>query len=394
MSQQPISLSPDLSLLKYDGYEVEIIAGHLVLHNVPYVNAKREVRRGALISELDLAGQVTTRPSSHVVMFAGEYPCDKHGRPIEKISHGSPNKKVGDDLVANHSFSSKPRPEGYRDYYEKMTTYLTILSSQAEALDPTATARTWRVIETDDPGSVFNYIDTASSRAGITAVTRKVEGPKIAIGGGGGTGSYVLDFVAKTPVAEIHLFDKDKHLQHNAFRSPGAPSLAHLKTIPSKVEHLKGIYSHMHRKIFAHDMYVDASNVDCLRDMDFVFLCLDGGRAKRVIVEKLEAFRIPFVDVGMGVELVDERLLGVLRVTTSTTAKRDHVRSKNRIAFTGDGHDNVYARNIQIAELNALNAALAVIKWKKLCGFYADLEKEHFSAYTIDGNHLINEDPA
>jgi antirestriction protein ArdC len=27
--------------------------------------------------------------------------------------------------------------------------------------------------------------------------------------------------------------------------------------------------------------------------------------------------------------------------------------------------------NIQIAELNALNAALAVIKWKKLCGFYA-----------------------
>jgi hypothetical protein len=31
-----------------------------------------------------------------------------------------------------------------------------------------------------------------------------------------------LDFVAKTPVEEIHLFDSDVFLQHNAFRAPGA----------------------------------------------------------------------------------------------------------------------------------------------------------------------------
>jgi hypothetical protein len=148
----------------------------------------------------------------------------------------------------------------------------------------------------------------------------------------------------------------------------------------------------MHRKIFAHGTYIDASNVECLRGMDFVFLCLDQGRAKQVIVEKLEEFGIPFVDVGMGVELIDDGLIGVLRVTTSTTAKREHVRTKNRIAFTGDGREDLYSRNIQIAELNALNAALAVIKWKKHCGFYVDLEKEHFSTYTIDGNTLTNED--
>jgi hypothetical protein len=95
----------------------------------------------------------------------------------------------------------------------------------------------------------------------------------------------------------------------------------------------------------------------------------------------------------MGIELVDDSLIGVLRVTTSTDAKRDHVRSKNRIGFTGDGREDVYSRNIQIAELNALNAALAVIKWKKHFGYYTDLEKEHFSTYTIDGDKLINEDP-
>ena len=52
--------------------------------------------------------------------------------------------------------------------------------------------------------------------------------------------------------------------------------------------------------------------------------------------------------------------------------------------------DNDYSRNIQVAELNALNAALAVIKWKKFLGFYIDIEQEHSSYYQIDGNHIVN----
>ncbi len=42
--------------------------------------------------------------------------------------------------------------------------------------------------------------------------------------------------------------------------------------------------------------------------------------------------------------------------------------------------------------MNALNAALAVIRWKKLCGVYADLEGEHHSGYVIDGNHIVNDE--
>ena len=37
-----------------------------------------------------------------------------------------------------------------------------------------------------------------------------------------------------------------------------------------------------------------------------------------------------------------------------------------------------------------LNAALAVIKWKKLCGFYQDLKKEHHCAYAINLNQLVS----
>ena len=80
---------------------------------------------------------------------------------------------------------------------------------------------------------------------------------------------------------------------------------------------------------------------------------------------------------------------GLLRVTTSTAASREP--ASRRLSFS-DGARDDYATNIQIADLNALNAALAVIRWKKHLGFYSDLENEHHSTYQIDGNEITNED--
>lgn len=392
MSRQLINRSPDLKKLQDEGYDIEIRGGHLLLRQVPYVNARKEVKRGVLVAALRLAGEVTTAPDTHVIHFAGEYPCDQNGTALARIQHQSERKTLDRDLVVDHSFSSKPRSGIYPDYYEQMTTYAAILSSHAEAVDPMVTPRVFPVIEAEGSESVFHYIDTASSRAGIGAVSRKLEIGKVAIVGLGGTGSYVLDLVAKTPVAEIHLFDGDVFSQHNAFRSPGAPSLEDLRARPSKVSYLRARYSNMHRHIFAHERYIHASNIQDLRGMAFVFLCLDRGAVKKLIVENLEEFRIPFIDVGMGVQLVEGALLGILRVTTSTNDKRAHVRENHRIPFSEAIGDHDYATNIQISDLNALNAALAVVKWKKLFGFYHDLEKEHFSTYTIDGGSLVHED--
>ena len=389
MSLSLINLSPDLTKLKNDGYEIDIKSGHLIINNVPYVNSKREVKRGILISTLNLAGDITTVPDTHVAMFSGEYPCDKNGRKLTKIECESLNQTIDNGIVACYSFSSKPS-EGYQDYHHKMTTYANIISSHAEAINPNATAKTLQVIEPHGPKSVFNYIDNASSHAGISEVSRKLELEKVAIVGLGGTGSYILDLVSKTPVREIQLFDSDYFLQHNAFRSPGAASLDELKNTHKKVHYFKERYSFMHRNIIANDFHIEADNVMCLQEMDFVFLCMDRSDMKQPIVEKLEEFDIPFIDVGMGLELVDKQLQGIVRVTTSTTDKRDHV--KKRISFSDNVVDAVYVQNIQTADLNALNAVLAVIKWKKLFGFYRDLEQEHFSAYTLDGNSIVNED--
>jgi tRNA A37 threonylcarbamoyladenosine dehydratase len=370
---------------------VAIRYDHLVVTGVPYVNSKGEVRLGTLVSDLSMAGDVTAKPENHVAMFAGEFPCDKDGRPLEKLHHGSGDTTIGNGLVTNHSFSRKP-PGGYTDYHHKMTTYVALITKHARDVDPNVTAQTRRVVENDDPESPFVYLDTATGRAGVSAISRKLELARIGIFGVGGTGAYVLDQVAKTPVREIAIFDGDEFLQHNAFRAPGAPSIEELKTQPKKVDYLKGIYSNMHRGIVAHDFFIDETTVQQIGSFDFAFICMDPGTPKRLLVEYLEANSIPFVDVGMGLELVDDTLTGILRVTASTPEKREHVREHKRISFNDAGVDNLYSKNIQIADLNALNAALAVVKWKKLFGFYADLEREHNSLYLISGNTLINGD--
>ena len=209
---------------------------------------------------------------------------------------------------------------------------------------------------------------------GIGLLTERLSRDKLAIIGLGGTGSYILDMVAKTPAREIRLFDNDEFLQHNAFRAPGAPAIDELRLVQKKVDYFKCVYSKMHRGIIAHSVDIDESTVHLLDGVTFAFICIDGGDARWHIIKKLEAMDVPFVDVGMGLELVDGSLGGILRVTASTPEKRDHVH-EGCISLTGGGGDDIYSSNIQVADLNALNAVMAVIKWKKIRGFLRDLRR-------------------
>ena len=389
MLQGLISRSPDLKRLRDEGYDLSVENTYLLVYHVPYVNSQRNVAYGTLISTLELAGDRTTRPSTHVALWAGAFPCDSNGGQLSMlVNEQNKNEKIREGLVATFSFSQKPRPEGYNDYYEKITTYVRILEGHAHAIDPKATAKTFPVIKPDEEQSVFCYMDTASSRAGISAANEKLKSGKIAIVGLGGTGGYVLDFVAKTPVEEIHLYDGDCFLQHNAFRSPGAPAIDDLEKKMYKVEWFAEVYSRMRHNIFPHAQFVDERNVADLNDMSFAFLCLEGAN-KKVIVDFLLEKKIPFIDVGIGMYNVNEVLGGNARVTTCTPDFYGHI--QKRIDFSGDGN-NEYTRDIQIADMNALNAALAVIKWKKLSGFYLDMEKEYNTTYGIITNVITNDD--
>ena len=321
--------------------------------------------------------------------FAGDYPCDDAGEPIEALRNSSSRRELAEGLWVDHYFSAKPVGGKYADYHHKLTHYAQVIGRCARRIDPGAISRAGKLVLSTDPNDPFVFMDTASSRAGVTRLNEALSRDRIGIVGLGGTGSYILDYVSKTRVAEIHLFDGNRFAQHNAFRAPGATTVEELERRRTKVQLYAERYAQMRRGIVAHESYVLANNAAALRELDFVFVAVDNNETRAWLLPALDEMGIPFVDVGMGIEKTDEKLLGVVRTsfceTRSSSAAR---RGDSSPRDVGE-----YERNVQIAELNALNAALAVIRWKKHLGFYVDLGQEGRSTYTIDGNHMSNRRP-
>tara|TARA_R110000772_G_scaffold249175_1_gene363341 strand:- start:288 stop:1337 length:1050 start_codon:yes stop_codon:yes gene_type:complete len=346
------------------------------------LNAKKELVYGTLVSNVS-----TPRPNTHVVYFIGETPCGIDGRPMSQLINNSQRQDLGNGIITDHLFSHKPNPM-YPTYYEKMATYVNILSGQAQHYFPEATARTGKVIDSKQDDSVLHYTDTNSSRAEIDAINGKLSRLKIGIIGLGGTGSYILDKVAKTLVGEIHLFDGDKFKQHNAFRAPGATTKERIDLNTFKVEYFKEVYSQMHKNIISHSVYINETNIGLLNSLDFVFIAIDVGEIKKMIFKKLENLNIPFIDCGLGIEREGNELMGIVRTTLSTPDKREHV--YNGLVSFSNGEGDDYKTNIQIADLNDLNAIFAVIKWKKYYGFFSDQRLEYDSNYSVNVNTIFN----
>lgn len=387
MSQRLISRSDDLRRLIEHGFEIEIRGTFLLVRNVPYVDEKRRVRRGTLVIALELADDATVRPADHTARFIGLTPSDSQGRPLRKLINGG-GGILGEDIAFDHSFSAKPAG-GYRDYYHKVTAYVARLEGHARSIESSVTARTFVTPELNDPDSPFRYVDTATPRAGLELYSHRLRGMRIGIVGLGGTGSYILDLVAKTSVSEIHLYDGDRFVQHNAFRAPGATPGSELRRGPNKATHWARVFRRMRRGISARPRMVDASNIRELLRLDFVFIAIDDGPSRALILDELTKGRVACIDVGMGINDIEGRLSGKTRVSAGTSA---HPIDRSRVPTAPTGGDNDYRHNIQIGELNALNAALAVIKWKKIMGIYADMESEHFSSYVTVVNQVVNED--
>ena len=396
MSQRQISRSPDLSRLRADGYNVSVEGGHLVMCDVPYVTPSRQISRCTLA---DAYNDATGRPTDHTMWVSGEKPSDDKGQPLMRYLAGDgaqQNKVICEGLAVQWYLSIKlvesgKNPVPDNDYYSKFIRYVDKLGVPVSALGGTETARTYPVVVPDaEENLVFKYHDTASIRADIVPITRKLEGQRIAIVGVGGTGSYILDLVSKTAVAEILLYDPDTFLQHNAFRAPGAASVEDLSRRLHKVDHFAQVYGQMRSGIVPHAAGIEGKNAHELATMSFAFIASDPGEHKRLAIAALQGGGVPFVDCGLGLYVVKGSLAGQLRFTAVTSSKSDHL--DRHIKPNQVGVPNEYAHNIQIAELNALNAALAVVRWKKHFGFYNDLEREHHCTYAIDGNSLLNEE--
>lgn len=145
----------------------------------------------------------------------------------------------------------------------------------------------------------------------------------------------------------------------------------------------------MRRGIHPHPLNVTHDNAHELFDANFVFLAMDSGPDKQAIIDALIPAGIPFIDTGIEVSDDPGGIAGQIRITTSTPGRSEHITDDHLIStVAGDAAE--YDTNLQVAELNMAAAFSAVLRFKKLQGFYADQEDERHSIFRTDTNETYN----
>ncbi len=370
----------DLKRLLEKGYAITEDHGYLVIRDIPYLDNDAQVQIGAIVSLISDIDGKKVRPHDHQVFFAGSHPCETDGTPIKGLG-GGPNTlalQSSPDVKVQRSFSNKledanGQKRNYVDHFEKIENYVRIISGPAIERYKRS-PYTFNHYEETPTASVFKFRDTLTSRAQMVDLSAKFADDVVAVIGLGGTGSYVLDFLVKMPIKEIRGFDLDDFHVHTAYRSPGRLTADGecSELGKSKAEVYRTRYDNFREGLRLEPKHIDAESLDELRGVTFAFVCVDKGKSRAGIFDLLISGRIPFIDVGMGLKRSSEGPLdGTLRATYYSAEGGQRLRDLNLAELVEDPADE-YRVHIQTAELNALNAALAVIKFKQVRGFYQD----------------------
>ena len=359
--------------LDEQGFDVDFINGLLVIYGLPYLDSAGELQHGDLVSKVNLADDETIKPPTgdHQVWFRGVRPHYRAGQPIA-IGFAQNLLPVAPTFDAPHSFSFKLKddsgnPRDYSTIEEKIQTYLDRLMAPALEAYPSATSHRGLEKKVQAQSSPLLFPDTSSANYGFNDYAGMLRGKQVAIIGLGGTGSYILDFISRTHLEQIALFDDDKVHMHTIFRMPGFIPRPFGK---KKVDVLAQYYGQWRRGIEPVADRVTEKNIDRLSMFDFVFVSVDKGPSRRLIVDWLSSKGIPFVDCGMGLTRVVGGLNGIVRVTG--VDRQAFERTINTAYLpTAETKEDEYRKQGQIAELNALNAALAVVRFKQHFGLFA-----------------------
>lgn len=383
MLNPPTGPDDPLAQLVADGYDMVLELGHLVVRRLPYVAPSGLRRDGRLVLPVAVAADVITDASGdHRIWFAGEEPRAETG-----VALGSPQVHgFGHGETAEYMMSFKPPSGSYASVRDKVRQYAHILRNAARQIDQAVTDTPGGALQVVPDDLPLAYSDTNSTRAGLTNLNNLFRGHTIAIVGVGGTGSYILDLVAKTWVDRIVLIDGDEFETHNAYRAPGAAAYEAVQARHNKAEYFASEYSRMHTGITAHPVPLTADNLQILDGATFVFLAAADAAARPEIMQWLRDRGVAFVDVGMSLREGEGGLTGMAKVAAYLPGDETPLPTTSAVQLAADD----YSSNVQVAELNAINANLAVIQWKRYLGFYATHERTNLTIYKLYLNELRN----
>ena len=245
----------------------------------------------------------------------------------------------------------------------------------------------------------FHIPNTFEARAAIASVQDRIRGQRIAIIGLGGTGAYLLDLIAKTPVSKIHLLDSDCVDWHTLKRAPGAPTAEEIELVRSgsllKVNYYHSKYAPFRDGIYPHPVRVDSPSMfaEFLSDhpVDYAFVCIDqladGDSARQdAVYSAVTQAGVPFIDSGVSITLEDCAVTGA--VTTSaydagSDAWKDVIPNA-RLEGGAPGY-----RNVQLPEVNVAAAMFAVMEWRRRTGQYASQSPSFYQKFRFEKGRMF-----
>ena len=261
----------------------------------------------------------------------------------------------------------------------------------------------WQRLATTRPAFLavpnpFKIPNTFEARSGIGSVQDHIRHTRIAIIGAGGTGAHILDLLTKTPV-EIHLLDSDDLDWHNFMRAPGAPTTDEIESQDdeplSKVAYYHAKYSSLREGIHAHAIQVDSplqfAEFLEAHPIDFAFVCIDqlsdsDSPRQDAVYEALSEAGIPFIDSGVSITLDGTAVRGAI---TTSFYPAGSMEWKDAIPNARARGDLPGYRNVQLPEVNAMAASLAVMEWRRRTGQYISKSDSFLHRFRLESPRIV-----
>src|SRR5882724_3171370 len=128
MLQSLVAHNEDVRRLVEKGYAAAFDTNHLVIRDIPYLDAEGKLRFGAIVTKLEFIDQQRVKQQDHQVFFAGSVPYGLDGKPVPNLSGGQYTltlSKDSEDVAVERSFSNKPKKTGaYKDFFDKIESYV------------------------------------------------------------------------------------------------------------------------------------------------------------------------------------------------------------------------------------------------------------------------------
>ena len=240
--------------------------------------------------------------------------------------------------------------------------------------------------------------ETYETRANLVVVQERIRDLSVAIVGLGGTGSYIFDLLARTPVKRIVIVDNDEIHLKNLMRCPGGVDRDTMKRVHQdrikKVHYYESTHSDLPVEIIALAEYANGDISERLKELDvgFVFVAMghspgyEHGRPDDVYAG-LAMAEIPFIDSGISLRLEGGRLAGSVRITRCAAGASTWEQDIPKVGLKGA--EDLY-HNIQLPEVNSLGAVMAVLEWRRMSGQYQDETRgTRVAKYDIEGNQIL-----